>query len=64
MSQISRLLTRPFTSETLDTKVGQIGCWLLSALVLVLGILKLCRLPVNETQLFFGVLSDLTNRST
>lgn len=56
MSRIFQPLTRPLTSVAFDAKVGQVACWLASGLVLVLGMLKLCRLPLNETELFFGIL--------
>jgi hypothetical protein len=56
MSHIFQWLRRPLTAQVFDVKVGQIACWLVSALVLVLGILKLCRLPLNETEMFLGVL--------
>ena len=56
MSRLFQSLTRPMTSQALDAKAGQFVCWLVSVLVLVIGMLKLCRLPVNETELFFGVL--------
>lgn len=56
MSQILQWLRRPLSSQAFDVKAGQIVCWLVSPLVLVLGVFKLCRLPLNETQLFFGIL--------
>ena len=56
MFHIFQSLTRPLTSQAFDAKTGQFACWLASGLVLVLGMLKLCRLPLNETELFFGVL--------
>ena len=56
MSAIVKSLLRPLTSDGFDAKAGQLACWLVSALVLVLGFLKLFRLSLSETELFFGIL--------
>jgi hypothetical protein len=40
--------------------MAQASCWLTAGIVLVLGFFKLTRLPLNETELFFGVLLVLT----
>ena len=56
MPGILRSMLRPLTSDTFDAKAGQVACWLVSGLVLVLGFLKLFRLPLSETELFFGIL--------
>ena len=60
MNALSRLLQRPLTSSMFDARVGQMACWLGSLLIMVLGIFKLTRLPLNETELFFGVLLVMT----
>lgn len=56
MSAILKSLLRPLTSDSFDAKAGQLACWLVSGLVLVLGFLKLFRLSLSETELFFGIL--------
>jgi hypothetical protein len=60
MERVFRLLTRPLSSARWDAKFGQIVCWLVSMMVLVLGMFKLTRLPLTETELFFGILLVLT----
>lgn len=60
MLSMFQLLKRQMTSPSFDAKAGQIASWIASALVLILGMFKLCRLPLTETELFFGVLLVLT----
>ncbi len=56
MSSFLKVLSRPLTSATLDAKAGQLACWGTAIFVLMLGFYKLVRLPLTETELFFGVL--------
>lgn len=56
MTRMLRLFRCDLTSPRLDSKVGQIACWLCSAGVLTLGMWKLSRLQLTEKELFFGVL--------
>lgn len=56
MSKISSLMSRRFTSDALDARVGQFVCWVGAVLVLMLGFYKLLRLPLTEVELFFGLL--------
>ena len=51
-----RNITRPITSPSFDSRIGQVACWTSSLVLLVLGMLKLTTLPLTETELFFGVL--------
>ena len=60
MFHFFRSLTRPVTSTLFDVRAGQTVSWLAALLVLVFGLLKLGRLPLSETELFFGVLLVLT----
>ncbi len=60
MNHVFRMMIRPLTSGSTDAKWAQIACWLASGMVLVLGMLKLTKLPLTETELFFGVLLVLT----
>ena len=53
---VFRLVTRKLTSTEFDARAGQIAAWTVSALVLVLGLLKLASLQLTETQLLFGVM--------
>ena len=56
MNRILRVLNRPLTTFELDAKWGQTICWLISCVVLILGIRELTLLPLTETELFFGLL--------
>ena len=56
MSNFRRLLTFPLSSSTFDRRIGQWICWSISILILMLGFYKLSCLPVNEKELFFGIL--------
>jgi hypothetical protein len=56
MSQFFKCIT----SQSFDAKVGQIGSWIAANTVLCLGMYKLTKLPLSETELFFGVLLVLT----
>ena len=49
-------LFRKLTSASTDAKIGQAFCWVGALLVMVAGMYKLTRLPLNEAELFFGVL--------
>jgi hypothetical protein len=60
VSRLFRSLSRPLTSQGFDVKAGQIACWCASIAIMMIGILKLGRLPLNETELFFGVLLVMT----
>ena len=60
MNRISKWLLLPLTSKRLDATAGQIACWLCGISIMVIGIFKLCSLPLDETGLFFGVLLVLT----
>jgi hypothetical protein len=44
------------STERFDGQLAQFLCYAGSLLVLVLGMLKLCRLGLDEAHLFFGVL--------
>ena len=54
--RIARMLGRKLSSDRFDAGMGQLSCWSVSVLVLVLGILKLAALPLTETELFFGLM--------
>jgi|GEM_PF-493614 len=54
--RIARTLARKLSSDRFDAGMGQLSCWGVSILVLVLGILKLTALPLTETELFFGLM--------
>lgn len=56
MANFYKTLTRPWTSQAFDTRLGQFACWFAAMMVLVLGMLKISRLSLNETELFFGLL--------
>ncbi|WP_166829657.1 hypothetical protein [Thalassoroseus pseudoceratinae] len=56
MPELLRFLHRPLTSVTLDAKAGQLVSWFAALLVLILGFYKVVRLPLSETELFFGLL--------
>lgn len=49
-------LTRPIGTKGFDVRFAQVACYAGSLLVLMLGILKLCRLGLDEAHLFFGLL--------
>lgn len=51
-----RPFLRPLTSVRFDIFAGRIACWATAILVMVLGLFKLTRLPLSETELFFGLL--------
>ena len=55
MRNAVRFLMRPISSCRFDDRLAQISCYAGSLLVLVLGMLKLCRLGLDEAHLFFGV---------
>ena len=56
MESIKRLMVARVSSTRFDEQLGAwIGC-LCGVATLLLGILKLTRLPLNETELFFGIL--------
>ncbi len=50
------LLQRKLTSERIDARVGQIVCWLVSVLILIVGFYAVTRLPHSEAELLMGVL--------
>lgn len=54
--RIARALGRKLSSDRFDAGVGQLSCWGVSILVLVLGFLKLAALPLTQTELFFGLM--------
>ena len=60
MNRIATWFLHPLTSKRLDATAGQIVCWLAGISIMVIGIFKLCSLPLDETGLFFGVLLVLT----
>ena len=51
---------KSITSQSFDVKVGQMGSWFAAVAVLGMGMYKLTKLPLNETELFFGILLVLT----
>ena len=51
-----KFLTRPIGTKQFDARFAQMACYVVALLVLMLGILKLCRLGLDETHLFFGLL--------
>ncbi|HEX3358585.1 MAG TPA: hypothetical protein VHS31_16540 [Tepidisphaeraceae bacterium] len=51
-----KIWTRSITTDRFDQRFAQMTCYVVSLLVLVLGMLKLCRLGLDETHLFMGVL--------
>ena len=48
MSQFFKCIT----SQSFDVKVGQMGSWIAANTVLCLGMYKLTKLPLSETELF------------
>ena len=54
--RIARAFGRKLSSDRFDAGLGQLACWSVSLLVLVLGVLKLAALTLTETELFFGLL--------
>jgi hypothetical protein len=60
MNRISKWFLFPLSSKRLDTTAAQIVCWLAGISIMVIGVFKLCSLPLSETGLFFGMLSILT----
>lgn len=44
------------TTQSFDSKVGQVGSWFAAVFLLGMGFYKLSKLPLSETELFFGVL--------
>ena len=56
MSHLRDKLSRPLTTPAFDVRLARTLCWLGSAAILILGFVKLTRLPLSETELFFGVL--------
>jgi len=56
MTDVIRLFTRNLTSTGFDAKMAKMACWICSAVVMVAGILKLARLQLTESELFFGIL--------
>ncbi|NBR06573.1 MAG: hypothetical protein EBT92_12460 [Planctomycetes bacterium] len=51
---------KSITSHSFDAKFGQVGSWLAAIVVLGMGMYKLTKLPLSETELFFGVLLVFT----
>lgn len=56
MRNAVRFLMRPISTNRFDGRLAQFSCYAGSLMVLVLGILKLCRLGLDEAHLFFGLL--------
>jgi hypothetical protein len=56
MSQFFKCIT----SQSFDVKVGQMGSWIAANTVFCVGMYKLTKLPLSETELFFGVLLVIT----
>ena len=53
---IIRLLRRHVSTSHIDAKAGQIFCWIFSAIVMILGIVKVCSFDLTEAQFFAGLL--------
>ena len=51
---------RSITSQSFDAKVGRMGSWFAAFSVFCMGMYKLTKLPLSETELFFGLLLVLT----
>ena len=51
---------KSITSQSFDVKFGQVGSWIAAVAVLGMGMYKLTKLPLSETELFFVVLLVLT----
>ena len=56
MRNVVRFFMRPISTNRFDGRFAQLSSYAASLMVLVLGMLKLCRLGLDETHLFFGVL--------
>jgi hypothetical protein len=56
MRKLLNILIKPIGSARCDDRFAQVACYVGSLLVLVLGILKLCRLGLDEAHLFLGLL--------
>ncbi len=56
MNNATRVWTRRISRESVDSGIAQFICYLAGIGILVLGFWKLTRMPVTETELFFGVL--------
>ena len=54
--RLLRVFGLKLSSNRFDARMGQLSCWGVSVLVLVLGFLKLAALPLTETELFFGLM--------
>jgi uncharacterized membrane protein len=47
---------RRLSTDRFDNRLAQIVCYVVAIGILILGILKLCRLGLDEAHLFFGLL--------
>ena len=56
MRNVMGFLKRPISTNRFDDRLAQISCYIGSLLVVVLGMLNVCHLGLDETNLFFGVL--------
>lgn len=56
INALHRLLSQPITSQSTDGTWGQIFCFAISPIVLILGVRKLSVLQLTEAELFHGVL--------
>lgn len=56
MTNLIRSCFRNLTTSRFDAKAAQAACWICSLLVLVVGVLKLTRLQLTETELFLSIL--------
>jgi hypothetical protein len=54
--RLLRVFGLRLSSDRFDAGMGELACWGVSILVLVLGFLKLASLPLTETELFFGLM--------
>lgn len=43
---------KPITSESFDARVGKIGSWFAAIAVFCMGMYKLTKLPLSETEFF------------
>jgi hypothetical protein len=51
-----RILKRSLTSGNFDAKLGKNACWFCSAVILVVGFIKITQLQLSEREFFFGLL--------
>ena len=57
---ITQFFGRKISNEVFDLKLGQVVSFVTGILLFALSIMKLTKLDLSETELYFGVLLSLT----